>query len=618
MQEVKELAIGNEVYAIKDEIARHKFDDTISMKRINRTLVFDQRFSKFLTSYNDELTITTGRYSQAQCYFKRNGIEYKAECVLSNESDYYSGMGTLNIVNLSDNSKQPYKIRMYHGNSIAYKDGKLFIACHGYQPGVGQPYTRVNKMGVFDIDSGVYTLYTMNNMTGVYGITYDDVSDKLYLIDANKKVYELNEISKKATYVFTAPIVDPYNSFVFQDFSISGRWLYYLTIDPINISVYDLISMKYITTIQFDYENSGYWFTGEPESIEVYQDGTFYIGSVSRTSSVNLCYIFMNQMFTGNIYKNTNYYPNQMHRDTHATLYVKAFIPTQNVESTNPNGSSSNPFDTIGEALARAECYPYQAVTIVVSGHHRYEYLSLGCAKNIVIRASSEHLYLGGAYLLGANVTLRNFDIYNNLEPNFNNLDAYTYGCVQANNSIVKFMNCRLFSEGDSRTTETRTGGALLTDCIGIISGSYNNSYYQSAGKREYVFSEDNNGNFDADNNILDSTTRLVANSLTYNVPISYRTPFNMIKLTVGMVGYRSRIFVQPRVSSMRTLTFMGTNYYYTVNLVIDNTTDGVIKVGGNMIRTRISDGSIDIYYLSDAQGPEDRPSIYDISYVNM
>lgn len=606
MREIAEIKVGDEVLQVKDAIARHRFDDTISGQRINRSIVGNPMNNKYLAYSHGSLTV--GRGCQAQCYFVHNGVEYKAELVLSHvDSEFYSGVSILNIININDNSKRSVKFTFYHGNSCVYRNGRLYIAAHGYRTSENAGYTAVNKIIEVSVDTLACSSYTQSNMSACYGVSYDDTDDTIYVVDLDYNVYVYSPNTHRVSEAFTINMPSPYNSYTFQDFSVSGRWVYILVVSNINLIVYDRVTKSYVTTIQFDQINSGYWMTGEPESIEVYSDGTFYIGTVARCEYVSINAYMINQLFRGNVFKNTNYYPAQLHRDAHSTLYVRAFTPGT-TPAVNPTGSQNNPFDLIGEAIIRAESSPSEYVVIHIAGAHSFEHISISTCKHIRFIGDDANASIGGVYLAGGNVRFSSLHFLNCCS-----VDGYQYGCVQANGSQIVLNDC-IFNTEASNTNMDSDNGAYLAACVGAISGAYQNTYSMAHDKRMYRLPSQ--GSISAEPNVLDDTQRTVQNALTYTVPKCYLTPFNTIRLTVGHSAQFARMDFPRGVQSSQTYVATTSTYIYEITITCDNRTDGTITIGGNMVRRTIADGSTSVYDLSDPAGAETRPYINSVAYI--
>lgn len=240
-----------------------------------------------------------------------------------------------------------------HANSLCY-DGEdlLVVPMSNYN---GSSSTgRISTIIICDPNTlNEKDRISFPNNYNPYSITFDWVTEKYYVTaakstDSTFTVFSWNKTENTATQLFTITGTSNDGNNIFQGVSAYGGYLVACYSNP----NYAVIIDETGKTLKCTYlsEEWGYYEAYEMESITFDRDGFAYVSSPSYLYGCSLMYnvvasadIFRGSMFTIHDEATGYAYPNHTYADSSVSKNVF-----------NPNGSNSNPYPTLTEAIM---CY---------------------------------------------------------------------------------------------------------------------------------------------------------------------------------------------------------------------------------------------------------------------
>ena len=319
---------------------------------------------------------------QGACHFMRNGISYFAYYQVNNNSKtdyYYSNVGNLSIYDENGVKQFEGLLEAGHGNDITYhpvRDELLICWSSRYVNKVSEKSFNISGVSLKNGFNGIVkkgnliekNLYTIDRV--INGIQYADFDNKLYAF-YQYQVYQIDDLDNgtaHGVYDLASEINNPnstvngqllntphsgnnYNTN--QNAAISENYVYYLRYNPNVIIRYNRKLNIFDTVFQIpNCLDDGKFNIGEPESIDVEQDGTCYLHCYSYLGHRQITCHTIVQSFVTNIV-NPAMAPN-VNLTSGANVvgdpYSRAIYVDSRKNISNPSGSELSPFRSVDEA----------------------------------------------------------------------------------------------------------------------------------------------------------------------------------------------------------------------------------------------------------------------------
>lgn len=350
-----------------------------------------KRKTSYLTQTYDYSTATSEgdfncqRYQvlQGACHFVRNGISYFAYYQVNNNSKtdyYYSNVGNLSIYDENGVKQFEGLLEAGHGNDITYhpvRDELLICWSSRYVNKVSERSFNISGISLKNGFNGIVknanliqaTVYTIDR--AINSLQYAEFDSNLYAF-WQYQVYQIDDLDNgkvHGIYDLASQIDNPnstvngqllntlngadnnYNTN--QTAAITENYVYYLRYNPNVIIRYNRKLNIFDTVFQLpNCLDNGKFNVGEPESIDVEQDGTCYLHCYSYLGHRQIICHTIVQSFVTNIV-NPATAPN-VNLTAGANLvadpYSRAIYVDSRQNISNPSGSEISPFRSVDEA----------------------------------------------------------------------------------------------------------------------------------------------------------------------------------------------------------------------------------------------------------------------------
>lgn len=367
------------------------------------------RVSRFLHENGLYKTPASENYyfGQGSCYTGDGKVVYALRGSTSNNNARLIEVGADGTI-LKDTI-----IELYHANWISFNPSRneLYISSlKKYDSGLGM---NVASSLVFVIDYSSFNIKsTMNfadkiqeNIEGVLSFSYDIKTDKYYMvteISSNTcKLYEVN-FSTLDISLMTNPLYDEiFNTTSNQGVCVYDNRAYFLKYKPNVIASFDFRDNS-ITYYNIPYVANDKFLVGEVEQISPVfdNDGNFYLSTthIMNNFGENHVVQFFKLNFKNSIPTKRNSDFDLIGRDIYVDITSTA---------KNPDGTPSNPFKDINEALELTINPMYSVMTINIK-NGTYPFVSLYNANAFVTIASvskdNTKVLINGARIKGTKI----------------------------------------------------------------------------------------------------------------------------------------------------------------------------------------------------------------------
>lgn len=454
-----ETEFRNEFTALEDNLLNHPRYDTLNCVRVMRD-INEARWSKATTGNGFNISGVQGGVA-----FKQHGtgaVKYtgaftgfinSTEVVDGIQLVQYDSIGNVTTKRLA-NSYHTFG----HGNGLTYDpDNDCFYMAVGSREGTGG-----NKV-LFKISSDLDTYSSITLPFHTTDISY--YNHNIYVIDDtdiyNMKVYTLNWDNEELTQICT---FNPGISQAIYNFDIQNNTIFMVNKDNYQIMMFDLSTGSYLWTYKIPkFANNGHFVIAEVENITVFENGNIYIATHRRDGlQQSQCYVF--EIFVCNYLTNkvsTSWIPTAIaetggsvievephYVDGHASLKLQCQI-------SNPNGTSSAPFETIPEAVEYINRNPHITHCKIRLHHHFAKFSAISSNKGITIYPDDyANNWNTGGFLLQdcSNISLFGLLNYNSASSEQGH---GTQGAIWAVNSSLWLYECHL------RKNEVASGFAI-------------------------------------------------------------------------------------------------------------------------------------------------------------
>lgn len=354
-----------------------------------QSIDFKRKTSHLTQTYDYAVAASAGNFNsqhyqvlQGACHFKRNGISYFAYYQINNNSKtdyYYSNVGNLSIYDENGVKQFEGLLEAGHGNDITYhpvRDELLICWSSRYVNKVSEKSFNISGISLKNGFNGITkkgnliqaNVYTIDRV--ISGLQYADFDNKLYAFN-QYQVYQIDDLDKgkvHGIYDLYEQINNPnstvngqllntldsdnnYNTN--QTAAISENYVYYLRFNPNIIIRYNRKLNIFDTVFQIpNCLDDGKFNVGEPESIDVEEDGTCYLHCYSYLGHRQITCHTIVQSFVTNIV-NPAMAPN-VNLTSGANLvadpYSRAIYVDSRQNISNPSGSELSPFRSVDEA----------------------------------------------------------------------------------------------------------------------------------------------------------------------------------------------------------------------------------------------------------------------------
>ena len=354
-----------------------------------QSIDFKRKTSHLTQTYDYAVATSAGNFNsqhyqvlQGACHFKRNGLSYFAYYQINNNSKtdyYYSNVGNLSIYDENGVKQFEGLLEAGHGNDITYhpiRDELLICWSSRYINKDSEKSFNISGVSLKNGFNGIVkkgnliekNLYTIDRV--ISGIQFADFDNKLYAFN-QYQVYQIDDLENgrvHGIYDLASQINNPnstvngqllntlnsdnnYNTN--QNAAISENYVYYLRFNPNVIIRYNRKLNIFDTVFQIpNCLDDGKFNVGEPESIDVEQDGTCYLHCYSYLGHRQIICHTIVQSFVTNIV-NPAMAPNvnlESGANVVADPYSRAIYVDSRQNISNPSGSASSPFRSVDEA----------------------------------------------------------------------------------------------------------------------------------------------------------------------------------------------------------------------------------------------------------------------------
>lgn len=316
-----------------------------------------------------------------------------------------------------------------HANSITYNPTtkKLYIASLMLNTSTG--INHLHEIYVIDYDSftleNTITLNDLPNTTGIHSISYDIEWNKYYIaledgtLNNAISIYELNIDTHEIKYIDLEDVTGLMSKTNTNDILVYDNILYILKFRPMTLLCYDLHTKEFKAIYNIDNVTNLGNSVGELENISIKYDTTIkniILGS-SRPECVN-GYYNMHQYFECNpVYGVCNQTPQNNN------VYSPALYVDINSTAINPDGTNSNKFKHLSEALEVTQILSGYIFIYIADGTYPYVYFRGG--KNTIVFQGNINNKLA-ITIQGMYLEYSNSNIYlNNLKIARNNSNTY-------------------------------------------------------------------------------------------------------------------------------------------------------------------------------------------------
>ena len=414
-----------------DEILSNYFntkEDIIS----NKNLITLNRIRRFFVNNGKYQTGLSGAYyGYMQGATNTKNGKYIIAYMPSNDDYLYTN--NINLVEYnSDGSVNRSKIlELGHANSLAFNLHEELVYVVS-----GSKY--VSEESVPD-----YRLYTLDYETlsvqetnvfeeQITGVSYDNIKNKLYVGYAKDKIYELH-----SNYNIKTTINLDYPSFVenagVQSFLVHDGLIYTILIKPDVIITYNLDgSLNKVYSVP-KFANGGTMYVGELEDLGILNDKL-----VLFTNSLTTYYSQDTQvnLFVMDLVHNTLDNPIYMAERGFLSNNINTVYVDNASVSLNPDGSSTNPFKEIFEAINYLNGTRYKGAGRI--------YVKGGTYKNIfffnnnieIIHNGGSAINIGGLLAVASKVSIG--------EATYNNTNTGLNRPIECENSEITLVNATI------------------------------------------------------------------------------------------------------------------------------------------------------------------------------
>lgn len=321
-------------------------------------------------------------------------------------------------------------LELNHANSITFnpETNKLYITSlliNVDSNNIPLQYLYVINYTTFELES-VITLDLPSN-EGAHSISYDILKDKYYLAteDFNNnnalKIYELNILNYNLTEIELEDYSNLLNKSYNNDILVYNGYLYILKYDPQVLICYNLETNKMFNIYNIPNYAEGS-STGELENISIkYDNNNNFIIGTNRTECNNGFYNIF-QYYQANVFFNINNNTMPKWNNIEKVLHVDI-----NSTSFNPNGTNSNRFKHLAEALEYAQILDGNVTILMHAGTYPFTDYR-GNKQNIDIRRyENDSVTINGLCFMGSKVSLTYLTILNTSTSQ--NYDLYCDYC---------------------------------------------------------------------------------------------------------------------------------------------------------------------------------------------
>ena len=354
-----------------------------------QSIDFKRKTSHLTQTYDYSYGDSAGNFNsqhyqvlQGACHFKRNGLSYFAYYQINNNSKtdyYYSNVGNLSIYDENGVKQFEGLLEAGHGNDITYhpvRDELLICWSSRYVNKVSEKSFNISGVSLKNGFNGITkkgnliqaNVYTIDRV--INGLQYAEFDNNLYAFN-QYQVYQIDDLDKGKVHgihdlyeqinnpnsTVNGQLLNTLNSDnnynTNQTAAISENYVYYLRFNPNVIIRYNRKLNIFDTAFQIpNCLDDGKFNVGEPESIDVEEDGTCYLHCYSYLGHRQITCHTIVQSFVTNIV-NPAMAPN-VNLTSGANLvadpYSRAIYVDSRQNISNPSGSELSPFRSVDEA----------------------------------------------------------------------------------------------------------------------------------------------------------------------------------------------------------------------------------------------------------------------------
>lgn len=455
-------------------------------------------------------------------------------------NDDYLYTNNINLVEYnSDGSINRSKIlELGHANSLSYNEQNDLVYVVSGSKYVNETLTNDYRLYVLDYD----TLSIQENIIyeeQITSVSYDNIKNKLYVGYAKDKIYELHN-----NYTIKNTINLEYPSFTInagvQSFLVHDDIIYTILIKPDLIISYNIDGTLNKVYSVPKYANGGTLYVGELEDLGVINDKlilftasltTYY----SQDTQVNL--------FELDLVHNTLDNPLYMAERGYLSNNINTVYVDNANNNINPDGSSSNPFKEIFEAINYLNGTRYKGAGRIYVKGGNYKNIFFFNNNIEIIHNGGSDIVIGGLLAVASKISMS--------EATYNNTNTGLNRPIECENSEITLINATINNITDygiylvksklnyrgneivsSTTNDTYTIYADSTSIVNIGQGTsgYNDMYLASVSS----FLNPNRV-------VIASNIKIYYDSITLN-KMSYATSlFKYISFIVNINGiYRT------------------------------------------------------------------------------
>lgn len=555
----------------KEDIDSNK--NLITLNRITRFFVNN---GKYQTNLEDR-----AYYGYMQGATNTKDGKYIIAYMPSNENYLYTN--NVNLVEYnSDGSINRSKIlQLGHANSLSFniKDNLVYVVSGSKY--INETLTNDYRLYILDYD----TLSIQENIIyeeEISSVSYDNINNKLYIGYAKNKIYELNN-----NYTIKNTINLEYPSFIenagVQSFLVHDNIIYTILIKPDLIISYNIDgTLNKVYSIP-KYANGGTIYVGELEDLGVINDKlilfttsltTYY----SQDAQVNL--------FELDLVHNTLDNPLYMAERGYLSNNINTVYVDNANNNINPDGSSTNPFKEIFEAINYLNGTRYKGAGRI--------YVKGGTYKNIfffnnnieIIHNGGSDIIIGGFLAVASKISMS--------EATYNKSNTGLNRPIECENSEITLVNATINNISDygiylvksklnyrgneivsTTTNDTYTIYADSASIINIGQGTsgYNDIYLASASSF-----------LNPNRLVIASNIKVYYDSITLN-KMSYATSlFKYITFIVNINGiYRTYKYRTGQSSYKIDLTQIDENNNPMYNSLTIDSSNNELSISSNI-----------------------------------
>lgn len=498
---IQEMYENGELGDIVEQYVQEYVDDYLETRDFGKMSELAlTRVNRDLNEYQNTKSVTDGSSNYLKA--AQGGVVYKN----GNQLGYmglYSGTHTgvnyrtyiRNYTNIYDITSRVTSQTQYdfgHGNGVTYDENSGLFYVAGS--------SRYNALAEYIPDTNIYAFNLSQSEVSQKDLLsfgardvawYNGTLYTFYQSGYNIDLYSIDYANEVVTLVksFTLP-----NSENIMCLDIANDKVFFCSVTDHKLYVYDLDTANFLWCYNIPYFDYLHCYeVPEIENITVMENGDIYITTYGHETTISEECCAMVQLFKCNYI--TNAIPdkseiNKLYQIASNPIYVKGvgsygtiYQPT----ITNPNGSSSKPFETVNEAVMYVNNHPFiDHAVIHILGNNRFSCF-VTSNKGIVLRSddTSNIIAIGGVGIRNSGqVGLYALSIWNS-NPN---LTGNSRSPIRCFGSVVTFRDVETHGTSTANYTDVTSGCYIAQATIASAHGS---TFVTGTDSDQYKFGMD-------------------------------------------------------------------------------------------------------------------------------